>query len=69
MTRQQSINAKCKDCIYDPLAGGTWRQQAENCTVTSCSLYPYRPVSKPRKITLHSVTTAQVGPVLQEARP
>ena len=46
MTRQQAINAKCKDCIYDPLEFGTWRQQVERCELTDCSLWEYRP--KPR---------------------
>lgn len=40
-----AINRHCKDCIYDPLAGGTWRQQVEACTFTDCALYPLRPVS------------------------
>jgi hypothetical protein len=42
-TRQQAINAKCKDCIYDHLAGGTWRDQVERCGGTDCPLYPHRP--------------------------
>ena len=45
MTRQQAINAKCKDCIYDPLDRGTWRQQVEACTFIDCPLYEYRPKS------------------------
>lgn len=40
-----AINDKCKDCIYDPLAGGTWRQQVEDCTCTDCPLYDVRPKS------------------------
>lgn len=41
-----AIDAKCKECIYDPIAGkGTWRQQVEACTSRSCPLYPVRPVS------------------------
>lgn len=47
MSRQRAINAKCKDCIYDPLCGGgTWRQQTEACTITACALWPYRPRSR-----------------------
>ena len=46
MTRQQAIEAKCKDCIYDPLDYGTWRQQVERCELTNCSLWPYRPKSR-----------------------
>jgi len=46
MSRAAAINAKCKDCIYDPLSGGgTWRRQVEDCTVKSCALWPYRPKS------------------------
>ena len=51
MTRQQAINAKCKDCIYDPLDTGTCLKQTELCTMEDCSLYPYRPIpqgSKPK---------------------
>jgi hypothetical protein len=40
-----AINEKCKDCIYDPLDKGNWRQQVQACTSVDCSLYPYRPVS------------------------
>jgi hypothetical protein len=40
------INAKCAECIYDPVSGGTWRQQVEGCTSYNCPLYPVRPVSK-----------------------
>ena len=38
-----AINAKCKECIYDPHAAGTWRQQVTLCSVTGCSLFPVRP--------------------------
>lgn len=46
-----AINAHCKDCIYDENAKGegNWRIQVMNCTVTKCSLYSVRPVSKTRK--------------------
>jgi len=46
------INEHCKDCSYDSLDVGNWRQQVENCCVTSCKLYPVRPVSKPTKTKL-----------------
>lgn len=42
-----AVDAKCKDCIYDPLSGlGTWRQQVEGCTSPQCPLYPIRPVAR-----------------------
>jgi hypothetical protein len=43
------INAKCKDCIYDKYAGGTWREQVEACTLTTCGLWPFRPKSASKK--------------------
>jgi hypothetical protein len=43
------INAKCKQCIYDPTnGGGTWREQVQACTVQSCPLFEVRPKSNPR---------------------
>jgi hypothetical protein len=46
MGLRAAINAKCKDCIYDPLSGlGTWRQQVEGCTCLNCPLWLVRPVS------------------------
>ena len=46
MTRQQAIDAKCRECIFDDLADGTWRMQVEQCELTACALYPYRPKSR-----------------------
>ena len=45
MSRTKAINEKCKDCIYDQKAPGTWREQVEACTTRSCALWPYRPIS------------------------
>jgi hypothetical protein len=38
----------CKDCIYDPVAGGNWRQQVSACTSPECPLFAFRPVSRPQ---------------------
>lgn len=39
-----AINAKCKDCIYDPkCGGGTWREQVAQCSAANCPLWPVRP--------------------------
>ena len=49
---RRAINAKCRECIYDPIGGfGTWRAQTENCTVVDCPLYPVRPTSRSEKET------------------
>ena len=49
LTRQQAIEAKCKDCIYDPLDDGTWRQQVGRCEITDCALWVYRPRPYPKR--------------------
>jgi hypothetical protein len=38
-----AINAKCRDCIHDPAAPGTWREQVAQCSAINCPLWPYRP--------------------------
>ena len=44
---RKAIDAKCKDCIHDPLSGlGAWREQVQLCTVTSCPLWPVRPKAR-----------------------
>jgi len=60
-TRQQSINAKCKDCIHDPGEPGTWVQQVEACELTECALWGYRPLSRakvdadPRRVSVQAL--------------
>jgi len=48
LTRQQAINAFCKNCCYDPEDSGNWRQQVTRCEITECHLHAYRPISKPK---------------------
>ena len=45
MSLRKAINQNCKDCVYDEIATGTWRQQASLCSVKSCALYEVRPKS------------------------
>lgn len=40
---RKSINLKCRDCIYDPQAVGTWRKQVSLCPATDCPLHAVRP--------------------------
>ena len=41
------INAKCIECIFDPIGGGgSWRQQVEACTSKTCPLYTIRPIAQ-----------------------
>ena len=44
MNLRAAIDAKCKDCTYDPRSGGgTWREQVAQCSVIACPLWPVRP--------------------------
>ena len=43
---RKSINGKCRDCIYDDLAAGTWLQQVTLCSSLDCPLYRVRPQTK-----------------------
>ncbi|MAM70954.1 MAG: hypothetical protein CMP91_07440 [Gammaproteobacteria bacterium] len=46
MSLRKAINAKCAECIYDPIGGkGGKKQQIEACTSYACPLYPVRPRS------------------------
>ena len=40
---RKAINEMCKQCIYDPKAGGTWLQQVRECEINLCPLHPVRP--------------------------
>jgi hypothetical protein len=33
----------CRECLYDPQAKGTWREQTDGCTAEGCPLYNFRP--------------------------
>lgn len=41
-----AINAKCRECMYDPQARGAWRQQVADCVSANCALHPVRPVPR-----------------------
>lgn len=46
MTRSQAIAAKCRQCIHDPRAAGTWREQVAICACLDCPLWRYRPLPR-----------------------
>ncbi len=46
ITYKQAVEAKCRQCIYDPHQPGTWRRQVAECPCVSCSLHPVRPVPR-----------------------
>lgn len=43
MSLRAAINAKCRECVYDPKAGGTWRAQVQACSCADCPLWTHRP--------------------------
>jgi len=43
---RKAINAKCKECIYDPYGPGGWKQQVTACSSYGCPLYTVRPISE-----------------------
>ena len=43
MSLRKAINQSCKDCAYDVIAAGTWRQQVTLCGLGSCAFYDVRP--------------------------
>jgi len=64
MSLRAAINAKCKDCIYDPKSGlGTWRQQVQGCTSVNCPLWAVRPLSAGEK----AEETANLAPEIEVA--
>jgi hypothetical protein len=44
-TRGEAIAAKCRDCLYDDRASGTWRHQVSACHLTDCPLWRVRPLA------------------------
>jgi hypothetical protein len=63
MSMRKAINEKCKWCIYDQCAPGNWRQQVQACTISTCSLWAYRPKSSAGKAEAGSVQkTADLAP-------
>ncbi len=40
---REAINAKCRECIHDDAAPGTWREQVAQCSMPRCGLWPMRP--------------------------
>lgn len=42
---KKAVENMCKQCTYDELDTGSWRQQVERCEIKDCALYEVRPVS------------------------
>lgn len=46
LSLRSAIDDKCKECVYDPLARGAWREQVADCGGVNCRLYSVRPVPR-----------------------
>lgn len=44
-TRGQAVTAKCRECVHDPDAAGTWREQVSVCSSVDCALWRFRPLA------------------------
>ena len=45
MSLRKAINAKCKQCICDPMDAGTAAQQIAACICRDCPLHKVRPIT------------------------
>ena len=45
MSLRRAINAKCKQCVCDPMDVGTAAQQIAACICSDCPLHPVRPIT------------------------
>ncbi len=43
---RQTINDKCRSCVFDEANVGSWRVQVTLCSCKGCPLYEVRPVTK-----------------------
>lgn len=66
-TRKKAIDANCKECIYDPLAGGTWLEQVEKCITPHCALYSFRPLTNATKAVERQIRFDNMTPSEQVA--
>jgi hypothetical protein len=48
MSLRKAINAKCRECTYDPLDVGTAAQQIAVCIDSDCPLHSVRPITTKR---------------------
>jgi hypothetical protein len=61
-TRGAAIAAKCRDCIHDSEAAGTWRQQVTACPAIDCALWAFRPLAGGVPDFIASRDAAQIPP-------
>lgn len=70
MSLRNAINAKCRECIYDPLDKGSAAQQIACCMIHDCPLHPVRPITAtviPQQLLEH--WRIPIGSLCERARP
>lgn len=45
INRRAAIDEFCRRCEKNIATGRTWREISENCKMTSCALYTFRPMT------------------------
>jgi len=71
MSLRKAVDAKCRECLYDPCATGLgpWRMQVEACTSPKCPLFEVRPRNRRRKVngcTVKAIPSLENGRTAQE---
>ena len=70
MRLRNPINAKCRDCIYDPLDKGSAAQQISCCIFHDCPLHAVRPITAkviPQQLLDH--LRISINSLCERARP
>lgn len=67
LTIKQAVEQNCFDCTYDPLDVGSKHQQTENCTITTCALWEFRPVTGATKKNRHAEKLEAMTPEQRRA--
>jgi len=67
MSLRQAVNAKCRECTYDPLDVGTAAQQIAVCTDSDCPLHPVRPITT-KRLPLSLLEAYRVDPLTLDDR-
>ena len=67
MSLRKAVNAKCRECPYDPLDVGTAAQQIAVCTDSDCPLHPVRPITS-KSLPVSLLEAYRVDPLILDER-
>jgi hypothetical protein len=69
ITRSRAIAAMCKQCVYDPRAAGSGRQQVAICSSTECPLWRFRQLPNAAHPSIASRTPDGIPLALRASNP